>query len=53
MPPYIEEPSIKSPREPSSKFKVNLSNPKKPSRKNHHPRTADPLGLVSGPKSGF
>jgi hypothetical protein len=51
-PPYIEEPSIKSSEEPSSFSKTN--NPKRESSiKKKHPPTADSVGLVSSPKSGF
>jgi len=51
-PPYIEEPSIKSSREPSSKSQIDLSNRQNPPRKkqSHSP---DAIGLVSSPKSGF
>jgi len=51
-PPYIEEPSTKSSKEPSSKMKINISNPKNPAGKKHA-HSCDAIGLVSSPKCGF
>lgn len=50
--PYIEEPSIESSEEPTSKVKLNISNLKNPPGKKHA-HSPDAIGLVSSPKSGF
>ena len=49
---YIEEPSSESSKEPSSKVKIKISNPKNPN-KQQHSHFPDAVGLVSLPKSGF
>jgi helix-turn-helix protein len=51
-PPYIEEPSTESSEEPTSKIKIDISNPKNPPGKKHS-YSPDAIGLVSSPKSGF
>jgi hypothetical protein len=51
-PPYIQEPSIESSKEPSSKMKIIPSNPQ--NRPGKIPsRSPDAIGLVSAPKNGF
>jgi len=50
--PYIEEPSTQSSEEPSSFTKINHPKPENPIRKKYAP-TADSVGLISQPKSGF
>jgi hypothetical protein len=51
-PPYIEEPPIKSSKEPSSFTKINSPKPETPVRKKYA-RPKDSVGLISPPKSGF
>jgi len=51
-PPYIEEPSIKSSKEPSSNMKTQHSNAKNSAEKKLLPRS-DSIGLVSQPNNGF
>jgi hypothetical protein len=50
--PYIEEPSTKSSEEPSSFTQINQPKTESPVRKKDA-LTADSVGLISPPKSGF
>jgi hypothetical protein len=51
-PPYIEEPSVKSSKQPNSKMKVTHSNSQNRCDKKKL-RSPTPIGLVSSPNNGF